>query len=192
MNESDGRIPVWGVADIVDSRGLTDVSGRRVYGYLPMSNYLVVRPVKKSAAGFMDGTEHRTLLPAAYQQYSFCDIDPMYTEETEGAMMLFRPLFYTSWLLDDFMAFADGPAYRGAQAILLSSASSKTSIGLAFMLARMSKKYSGRIIGLTSPSNVDFVKSLGLYTDVLTYDQVSSLDPVDSIFVDMAGNTKVL
>ena len=46
------------------------------------------------------------------------------------------------------------------------------------------------MIGLTSPSNVEFVKSLGCYDEVVTYDRVTSL-PSDSpvAYVDMAGNS---
>ena len=46
------------------------------------------------------------------------------------------------------------------------------------------------MIGLTSASNVAFVKSLGCYDEVVTYDRVTSL-PADSpvAYVDMAGNS---
>ena len=46
------------------------------------------------------------------------------------------------------------------------------------------------MIGLTSARNVAFVKSLGCYDEVVTYDAVTSL-PADSpvAYVDMAGNS---
>jgi len=46
------------------------------------------------------------------------------------------------------------------------------------------------VIGLTSAPNVDFVKSLGCYDEVVTYDAVTSL-PADSpiAYVDMAGSS---
>jgi hypothetical protein len=49
-----------------------------------------------------------------------------------------------------------------------------------------------RRIGLTSPGNIDFVKSTGLYDDVIAYADVSSLNPGPSVAVDFAGNAKVL
>lgn len=47
-----------------------------------------------------------------------------------------------------------------------------------------------KVIGLTSASNVDFVKSLGCYDEVVTYDKVTSLaKDVPVAYVDMAGNS---
>ncbi|TKW77230.1 MAG: DUF2855 family protein, partial [Bradyrhizobium icense] len=67
------------------------------------------------------------------------------------------------------------------------SASSKTAFGLAHLLHA---RKSIRVIGLTSPANVDFVKSLGCYDEVVTYDRIASL-PANSpvAYVDMAGNS---
>jgi hypothetical protein len=48
------------------------------------------------------------------------------------------------------------------------------------------------VVGLTSAGNTDFVRSLGCYDDVVTYDRVGSL-PTDQpvAFVDMAGNSEL-
>jgi hypothetical protein len=46
-----------------------------------------------------------------------------------------------------------------------------------------------RVIGLTSAANADFVKSLGCYDEVVSYDRISSLSTDQPVgFVDMAGN----
>ena len=50
--------------------------------------------------------------------------------------------------------------------MLLSSASSKTAYGLAHLVHARGIK----VIGLTSAGNADFVKSLGCYDEVVTYD----------------------
>lgn len=65
-----GRIPVWGVAEVVASRAEGVTAGQRVYGYLPMSSFLVVRPDPASVSrdGFSDVTPHRLDLPGAYQR----------------------------------------------------------------------------------------------------------------------------
>ena len=39
-----GRIPVWGFAEVIDSRLPAVEVGRRIYGYLPMSTDLIVKP----------------------------------------------------------------------------------------------------------------------------------------------------
>ncbi len=49
------------------------------------------------------------------------------------------------------------------------------------------------LIGLTSDANVDFVTSIGEYHDVVTYSDISSLDPsVQTVLVDMAGNPEIV
>ena len=46
-----------------------------------------------------------------------------------------------------------------------------------------------RVVGLTSARNVEFCNSLGVYDEVLTYDQVTSLPSSCKVaVVDMAGN----
>ena len=48
------------------------------------------------------------------------------------------------------------------------------------------------MIGLTSAANADFVRSLGCYDEVVTYDRVTSLPPDAPVaFVDMAGNSRL-
>ncbi len=91
------------------------------------------------------------------------------------------------FLVDDFLAENE---FYGAQSVMLSSASSKTAFGLAHLLHTLHKDI--RVIGLTSAGNTDFVRSLGCYDDVVTYDRVGSLltdQPV--AFVDMAGNSEL-
>jgi hypothetical protein len=74
--------------------------------------------------------------------------------------------------------------------VILSSASSKTAFGLAHLLH--TTRAGIRVIGLTSAPNVDFVRSLGCYDEVLTYDHVTALPPDSPVaFVDMAGNSEL-
>ena len=71
---------------------------------------------------------------------------------------------------------------------MLSSASSKTAFGLAHLLHTRDNGI--KVIGLTSAGDTAFVKSLGCYDEVVTYDSVNSL-PADSpvAYVDMAGSS---
>ena len=55
--------------------------------------------------------------------------------------MLLRPLFFTSWLIDDFLRDSD---MFGAGTVVLSSASSKTASGLAFLLSPRRRRRRGR------------------------------------------------
>lgn len=181
--EGQGQIPVWGFAEVVTSRAEGAAPGERVYGYLPMSTHLVVEPVKADAAGFFDGAAHRRELPVIYNHYVRCATDPGYAAKTEELQMLFRPLFMTSWLINDFLEDND---FFDGKAVILSSASSKTAFGLAFLL----KAGTGaRVIGLTSGGNVEFVEGLGCYDQVLAYDDIATLDASEPVvFVDFAGS----
>ena len=74
----------------------------------------------------------------------------------------------------------------GADAFVITCASSKTSIALAFTVKTRGEK---RTIGMTSENNVEFCKDLGCYDVIITYDQAESLDSSEAIIiVDMAGN----
>jgi hypothetical protein len=100
--------------------------------------------------------------------------------------MLLQPLFVTAFLIDDYLAES---AFFGARAAVLSSASSKTAIGLAFQLAQ---RGGVEVVGLTSPRNTAFVTGLGCYHRVLPYGELPALDASrPTLFVDMAGNGAV-
>ncbi len=179
-----GCIPVWGFATVVESRAEGVAVGRRVYGYLPMGTHLVAAPARLRDDGFADAAPHRAELAAVYNHYSFCDADPGYSATQEGQQAVLRPLFTTSFLIDDFLA---DQAFFGAQQVLLSSASSKTAYGTAFCLSQ--RAGGPHVRGLTSPVNLGFARSLGCYADVLAYDDVAALDAgVPTVYVDFAGN----
>ncbi len=184
-----GRIPVWGFGVVHASRHPDLAVGERLYGYFPMSSAVDLAPAKVSAGSFMDASPHRAALHRVYNQYVRCAADPFYTAETEDIQALLRPLFTTSWLIDDFLADNDffGAATNGAKPVLLlSSASSKTAFGTAFAL---SQRTGVEVVGLTSPGNVAFCESLGCYHRVLTYDQLDAIAPeAPSIYIDFAGN----
>jgi hypothetical protein len=190
--EGRGIIPVWGFADVIASHCDGIGEGERFYGYYPMATHMVATPVQVNPRSFVDGAEHRQSLPAIYNQYLRCSTDPLYSADTEGLQMLLRPLFTTSFLLDDF--FADNEFF-GAETLLLTSASSKTAVGMAFCLHanRGSRDQRYEIVGLTSAGNQDFVASLGCYDRVLTYDEIETLGTATrTASVDFAGNSSVL
>lgn len=191
-DEGLGTIPVWGFADVVASNCDGVAVGERFYGYYPMSSYLLVEPGKLGRQSFTDVIEHRRDLPIIYNQYIRCSADPSYTQESEALQMLLRPLFTTSFLLDDF--FAD-ENFFGANTVVLTSASSKTALGMAFLLNnnREGRAQDYKIVGLTSDHNKAFVEGLGCYDQVLTYDQLNQLDASQpTASVDFAGNGQLL
>lgn len=184
-----GIVPVWGFARVVQSNHADIKAGERVYGYLPMASHLVITPGKVTDAGFLDRAPHRQGLAIIYNQYNRLDSgaenEPGRGEEERA---LYQPLFTTSFLIEDFMRSSD---WHGAEAVLLTSASSKTALGLAVVARNLSPGI--KRIGLTSEGNAAFVKETGLYDEVLTYDDLGSADAGQTIVsVDFAGNRNVL
>ena len=180
-----GRVPVWGFGDVVESTTPGIAEGRRVYGYFPMGDELVVTPGRIDDQGFSDLAAAREAVPSVYARYGFTDADRVYRPEREAQQMLLWPLFVTSFVVDDFLA---DHGLFGAGTAVVSSASSKTAIGAAFLLA---ERDGVQVVGLTSAPNVEFVRSLGCYSSVVTYDEVAGLDAVDSCYIDVAGRRDV-
>ena len=186
--EGWGCIPVWGFATVLESRCDGVVAGEKFYGYYPMASQVVLQPARLAPAGFVDGAPHRQPLPGVYNQYLRCSADPLYTPASEDVQSLLRPLFITSFLVDDFLADNDffGACAAGKGIMLLSSASSKTAYGTAFQLAQ---RAGVEVLGLTSPGNAAFCESLGCYHRVLTYGQLDQVAPgAACVYVDFAGN----
>ena len=181
-----GVVPVWGFADVVESRAEGVEVGERLYGYLPMGRHLVVTPTRVGRSGFSDGAAHRDGLAAIYNRYERCAADPGYRAEREGVQAVLRPLFTTSFLIDDFLA-TNG--FFDAAQVLLSSASSKTAWGTAFCLMRRPAGQRPRIVGLTSARHLDSVRAMGCYDEVIAYEALDTLDAAArTVYVDMAGD----
>jgi len=180
-----GRLPTWGFAEVERSEAEGVEVGTRVYGYLPPSSHLVVTPAKASSSGFVDASPHRAELPSAYHRYVATAEDPFYRADTEEIQMLLRPLSFTSFLIDDQLA-DEGFATSGP--VLISSASSKTAIAAAFLLAQRDDV---ELVGLTSPGNAEFVDGLGIYDRTVAYDAIDSLERGPAVFVDFAGDAAV-
>jgi Protein of unknown function (DUF2855) len=182
-----GCVPVWGFANVTESRCAGVDVGERFYGYWPMGDEAVLQPVRVSQGGFSDGAAHRRELHAVYNQYLRCSTDPAYVAEREAEQALLRPLFMTSFLIDDFLA---DNQFFGAHTVVLSSASSKTAYGTAFCLAlRRASVEAVKVVGLTSAANLDFTRSLGCYDEVLTYEAAKSgLARVPTVYVDFSGS----
>ena len=185
--EGWGRIPAMGWGEVIATAHPDVVVGERVWGWFPFSNYLKIQAGKVNDSRIVDVSEHRAEYAPVYAQYDRASANPMYESAREDQDSLLRGLFMTSWLVEDFLTVND---CFGAKACLITSASSKTSISLAYCVRERGALTS---IGLTSPGNVAFCESLGCYDRVLTYDDVASLDATQPVvLVDMAGSAKVL
>lgn len=173
--EGHGIVPVWGFARCVESRVEGLEAGARVYGYWPFADGAVLTPAKLSPRGFVDAADNRRELAAVYNGYARADA----AMGEEAIQALFRPLYITSFLLDAQLGDGGGTA-------VLSSASSKTALGLAHALKA---RGNWRVIGLTSPGNAAFVAATGCYDSVLAYGDAATLTAgAPATFVDFAGD----
>jgi hypothetical protein len=184
-DRSLGNVPLWGFADVVATAVDGVEVGQRYYGYLPSAGHLVVRPVRVDSRGFRDGAAHRAELPSPYLAYALTTGDAAYEADREDLLVLFRPLFFTSFMLADQLV---DNGFHGARTLVLSSASSKTAYAAAFELHGIGP----RLVGLTSPGNVAFTEALGCYDEVLPYDRADDLDAsVPTAYLDLSGQPGV-
>lgn len=171
--ETLGIVPVWGFARVTESRAEGISVGQRFFGYWPMAAQAVLTPVQVSAHGFTDGAAHRAGLPPFYNRYN-----PASAEWGDEALQcLFRPLYATSFLIDCLVATSP------VDTLLLSSASSKTAMGVA-----QAAKGRQRVVGLTSAANRDFCVKTGYYDQVLCYEDVGHIAGDSIAFIDIAGH----
>ncbi len=185
-----GRIPVWGFANVVESRCEGIGPGERFYGYWPLATHAVLQPQRVRPTGFVDGAEHRRELHAVYNQYVRCSADPACDAAREAEQALLRPLYITSFLIDDFLA---DNAFFGTRRVVLSSASSKTAYGTAFCLSRRRGSPTAvQAVGLTSPGNIAFTQGLGCYDQVLPHADVTRLATDEpAVYIDFSGSAAV-
>lgn len=178
-----GRLPVWGFGQ-VNASGVDGIRpGDRFYGYWPMSTYVTMDAVPDEA-GFVASSAARASLPPIYNQYLRATPEAGFAPAHDDAAALARPLFLTGRLIAEQLT---GEGRRGADAVVLTSASSKTAFSTAWSLGQYSDR--PRVIGLTAAGNVGFVEGLGVYDQVLDYDDLAAL-PVyrGVVLVDIAGS----
>jgi len=188
VDDDFGVIPVWGFADVVESSHDEIAVGERLYGYWPMGTHLRMKPGRVSATRFFDAAEHRAELPPVYNAYARCSHEPHYDAALDDARMLLFPLYATSFCLYDYLIAND---FFGAERIIIPSASSKTSVGLAVGLSTDEGKRP--VIGVTSSGNLDAVRNMGFYNSAVDYNDLEAIDASKpTVIVDMSGNGKVL
>lgn len=180
-----GLMPVWGFADVAESRAAGIEVGARVFGFFPMADRLVVQADKISRGGFADAAPWRKTVPDIYNRYVLCAADANYDPALENAEALFRPLFITSYTAVDFLR---EHAFFGAKQIVVSSASSKTAFGAAWCLSRDDIS----LIALTGGRNRAFVEGLCAYQLVQGYDEIDTLpNDVPTLYLDLAGDPEL-
>jgi hypothetical protein len=113
--------------------------------------------------------------------------DASYSKEGDVPRMLLSPLHLTSYCIWDHLKQQN---WFGAEQVIIVSASSKTSLGVAVALDR--DDAAPTVVGLTSQANKQFVADTTLYAATIAYDEIAALlDKKSAVIVDMAGNPNV-
>jgi len=184
--DGHGRMPVWGYGKVTESKCEGIEAGQEFYGFLPIAQSFDMSPTKITPSTFMDGAAHRQELHSLYNRYVFTNSDPSFGMNKDLQPLL-RPLFTTSFLIDDFL---DDENFFDAEQVLVLSASSKTALGTAYCLK---ERGTIKVTGLTSSGNKAFTEKTGFYDEVQTYDTITDLNPdVKTVIVDMSGNAGVI
>jgi len=178
-----GIVPVWGFAEVVASRSDAIGVGELIFGFLPMSSHVTLMPDAAPDLCFSDAMPPRPSLHPWYIRYFRCHCDPVYSEATRDVQSVLWALFMTGWKLAEQLS-------AKSDALIVSSASSKTAIATAWAMSRFNPD--ANIIGITSETNRSFVESLGIYKRVLGYDEIVFDDGFnEAAYVDVAGNAAV-
>ena len=203
-----GRIPAWGYAEVVASDHDEVTVGTRAFGLVPMSSELVLTPDRVDPTGFTDIPPYRSELAGTHNRYRVIAprsgavsgpgvasgsrvasgpgaADDLAATDREELCMVLHPLFATAFLLEDHLD--DNDAF-GADVLVVSSASSKTSMAIAFQIQRRGARH---LVGVTSSDNREMVEATGLYDHVLTYDEVPELPGDAACYLDVAGSVPI-
>lgn len=178
-----GKVPAMGWGRIVESNvaGL-DVGGR-YYGWFPMATSVDIQAVLRRS-GFRDDGLNRAKHAEAYRNFAHTESDGLYSGiDDEHRHELLRGLYITGFLIDYFFV---SQSYFGVSQAIVLSASSKTALGYASRARETSPHI--RLVGVTSSSNRMFVDNTGAYDQVVTYEDLDSIDETASVIVDMAGS----
>ena len=182
-----GRVPVWGIARVVQSSAKGIAEGERVYGFLPISTHCALIPAFKGRSGFIDATPHRAGLPSTYNEYRLIDREPYFDPGDEDAFLALRPLFSLGFFLARWL---EEKGYFDAERVLVSSASSKAAAAFAHEAGARVEK-----IGLTSERNVTAVANAGLFDEAAPYSAIG-LDPGltarRALFLDFSGDPAIV
>ncbi len=186
--EAWGIIPVWGFADVSESKHPDIPVGDRLFGYFLPSQELIMRPAKTNDAMFIDGSAHRAELPIGYNIYRRVLNEPGYSRAQDDERILLFVLHLTAFCIQTMLQDND---WFGAEQVIVVSASSKTSSGLGFGL--LNDANAPTAIGLTSKGNLELVNTMGAYDQAYDYDNIDSIDASKpTVIVDMSGNIPLL
>ena len=144
-------------------------------------------PTHLDGLSWIDCVAHRAILLSGYNIYRRVLAEPNYNKAMDDFQMLLFPLHLTSYCL--YNNLKDN--WFSADLVVVISASSKTSIGLVYVLA--DDKNAPKSIGMTSERNLQMVSNLSIFNSTVSYENLTEIDASKpTVIVDMFGNGDVL
>ncbi len=175
-----GRVPAMGWAEIVESRNADLPVGGRYYGWFPMARSVDVHrhghrrrlprrrrppPGPRPDLPRLHLAPPRPVVRRLTRRRGSSRRAPGAVPDRLPRRRVLRRLWWHSTHPAD-----DGAPYFGAQQVVVLSASSKTAIGFAQRAAQARRARASS--ASRRLANVEFVRSLGFYDSVLTYDEI--------------------
>ena len=184
--QGQGRLPVWGYAEVVASNRAGYEPGMGFYGYFPMSRFVMLHSGQQTAGGCE--FDH-TFFSGGGSDVSMASVENLSDVDLQ---ILLRPLLSTGFLIAQELMESQ---FWHTRQIIVTCASSKTAIGLAYFLQdyflREGLSNAPQIIGLTAENHLGFVRQNTHFDQALSYEQFRLLDPCDSVLVDFSGNYRI-
>jgi len=168
--ETDYAHPVvWGIVEVEKSQVEGAEVGTRYLAQLPIGNIVSFKGAKVDPENDQNLIVERPGVFAAYNVFQKWD----HSDSTinEDLALACYPGIITGFGLNFNLRTND---YYGADAVVLTAASSKVSLALAIYLKHNSDDYPSttkKIIGYTSEANKEFCRKTGLYDEVLGYEE---------------------
>lgn len=188
------RSGTYGFARVRESKHPKVQEGTRLYGFLPLAEYTIETvdqaiPPRDGEPGFIDFRREKVNFELRhFNEYEVVPENLGDDAWTEDYRMTFKEAYTSAYYIDEQLMCDCGMI----NACVISCASSKIAVALAYCLSmrvddcdlRMQKMRN--IVGLTTPEHAEFVKSTGLYTEVILYDEIPNKLPNKTVvFVDI-------
>lgn len=168
------RSACWGHARVMESTHPKVAVGTRLYGLFPPSRYQVqavggtIPAGKKGEPAIVElAMEDVPFNLRRFQEMQVLG-DEATDLELEDWTIATKEIYTMAYYMDEQLLVDTGMI----NSVIISCASSKTSLALAFCLRMREMRF---VIGLTSKEHVDFVRSTDLYHEVYTYEEVESM-----------------
>ena len=180
--------PVWGIAEVTSSNIDKVEVGTQYMALLPMGESVSFAKAKLNPEDDTVLIVDRPEAFVAYNTLSKIDTDsPMrYGSEYSDYALACSPGIVTGHGL--YFRMVTTNCY-GADTVVVTSASSKVALAMALYMKNDpdNKFQNTKIVGYTSPSNMEFCQKAGVYDEVLSYDKMLPSSEKKYIMIDIAG-----